>query len=122
MKFLPHEQDINTARIFTFGYNANFRPGSGKNRWSILDFAKDLLYDLKYAQDDESPSDSDLGMGKVRSVSKLSLFELTLPQRPIIFVVHSMGGLVVKEVPTLAVPASRSGVDVCDIGIHARHE
>jgi hypothetical protein len=65
MKFLPHEHDINTARISTFGYNANFKPGSGKNRWSILDFAKDLLYDLKYAQDEDAPSDGDLGMGKV---------------------------------------------------------
>jgi len=53
LKFLPLEPEIDEARILTFGYNANFRPGSGKTKMSVLDFAKDLLYDLKYAQDED---------------------------------------------------------------------
>jgi hypothetical protein len=64
LKFLPFEQDINEARISTFGYNANFRPGSGKNKMSVLDFAKELLYDLKYATDDSAPEIEDLSMGE----------------------------------------------------------
>ncbi|OBT68869.1 hypothetical protein VE03_02116 [Pseudogymnoascus sp. 23342-1-I1] len=64
LKFLPFEQDINEARISTFGYNANFRPGSGKNKMSILDFAKDLLYNLKYATDDSAPKIEELSMGE----------------------------------------------------------
>jgi hypothetical protein len=65
LKFLPFEPDINEARILTFGYNANFRPGSGKNKMSVLDFAKDLLYDLKYSQDESVPELEDLRMGEV---------------------------------------------------------
>ncbi|KAG8168795.1 hypothetical protein KVR01_001544 [Diaporthe batatas] len=45
---------------------------------TLLDFAKDLLFDLRYGKD---PDMQELNMGKV----------------PIIFVVHSMGGLVMKE-------------------------
>ncbi len=67
LKFLPVEPDINEARILTFGYNANFRPGSGRNKMSVLDFAKDLLYDLKYAQDETAPELEDLKMGEVRT-------------------------------------------------------
>lgn len=66
LKFLPLEPDINGARILTFGYNGKFRPGSGKNKMSILDFAKDLLYDLKYAQDESAPGPENLRMGEVK--------------------------------------------------------
>lgn len=36
---------------------------------SVLDFAKDLLYDLKYSQDESVPELEDLRMGEVRSCS-----------------------------------------------------
>lgn len=76
LKFLPFESDINEARILTFGYNANFRPGSGKNKMSILDFAKDLLFDLKHAQDETVPELEDLGMGEVGLAIERTHFEL----------------------------------------------
>lgn len=64
-KFLTREPDIAQARILTFGYNANFHPGSGKRETTILDFSKELLYDLKYSQDDSGPTTEDLRMGEV---------------------------------------------------------
>ncbi|KAL8808980.1 MAG: hypothetical protein Q9200_003840 [Gallowayella weberi] len=53
MKFLPLEMEVCQARILTFGYNANFRT-SGNISTSVLDFAKDLLFDLKYAKDEQN--------------------------------------------------------------------
>lgn len=78
LTFLPLEPDLCLARILTFGYDASFQK-TGSITTSVLDFAKDLLFDLKYAKDQGL---NDLNMGSV----------------PIIFVVHSMGGLIVKEV------------------------
>lgn len=42
--WLPLETELQRARIFTFGYNANFRPSEAKSIASITDFAKDLLF------------------------------------------------------------------------------
>ena len=76
--WLPSEPQIGEARIFSFGYNANFRVGAVKNVSNIGDFAKDLLYDMAFGKDEFG---EDFGIGKV----------------PVIFVAHSMGGLVVKK-------------------------
>ncbi|KAJ5177145.1 uncharacterized protein N7482_003022 [Penicillium canariense] len=77
LTFLPLEPDLCLARILSFGYNANFRK-TGNASTVVLDFAKELLFDLKYAKDEEK---KDLNIGAV----------------PLLFVVHSMGGLIIKE-------------------------
>lgn len=62
LTFLPLEPDLCLARILTFGYNASLHK-AGNATTSVLDFAKDLLFDLKYAKDEQR---EDLNMGKVR--------------------------------------------------------
>ncbi|KAK6449966.1 hypothetical protein FP744_10006216 [Trichoderma asperellum] len=74
--WLPFEPDVGKARILTFGYDANWRGGAGIS--NITDFAKELLYEMRFSKD---ASGEDISIGK----------------NPIIFVVHSMGGLVVKK-------------------------
>lgn len=43
---------------------------------SVLDFAKDLLYDLKYAQDEDGAELNDLRMGEVSTIPALPHGEL----------------------------------------------
>lgn len=93
LKFLPLEPDICQTRILTFGYNANFR-AAGNVSTSVLDFAKDLLFDLKYAKDEQQ---GDLNMGNVSTIGNLSN-KINPYKVPLVFVVHSMGGLIIKEV------------------------
>ena len=69
LKFLPFEPDVALTRIFTFGYNANFR-AAGKINISVLDFAKDLLFDLKYAKDERN---RDLAIGRVCATNALNI-------------------------------------------------
>lgn len=61
LKFLPSEPNVCHARILTFGYNANIS-AAGNLSTSVLDFAKDLLFDLKYAKDEQK---EDLHIGFV---------------------------------------------------------
>ncbi|KAL9107797.1 MAG: hypothetical protein Q9227_007312 [Pyrenula ochraceoflavens] len=75
-----HERKVDI--VFVHGLGGTSRLScirkAGHVGTSVLDFAKDLLCDLKYAQNEQK---EELRMGEV----------------PLIFVVHSMGGLVVKE-------------------------
>lgn len=64
LTFLPLEPDLCLARILSFGYNAKFRK-AGNVSTEVLDFAKQLLYDLKLGTDLEG---NDLNIGRVSSV------------------------------------------------------
>jgi hypothetical protein len=72
---LPMERDICQARILSFGYNAQVVASSGSSSASVLDFAKDLLFELKYAKDRDS---EDLRIGKVWAAFTSFLLSRTL--------------------------------------------
>ena len=67
-QWLPLESDLCSARILTFGYNARFR-GGGPQNMNIADFAKDLLFEMKFGKDGDK---EDLGIGKVRALLYLN--------------------------------------------------
>ena len=69
LTFLPLEPDLCLARILTFGYDSDLKKSDNAST-SILDFAKSLLYDLKYAKDEHK---EDLDMGSVSMVPFISL-------------------------------------------------
>ena len=75
--WLAEEDGLSSYRIFTYGYNSNFK-GAGTNL-NIIDFAKDLLFQMLVFSD---------GLGED---------QIPIGRQPIIFVAHSMGGLVVKK-------------------------
>ncbi|KAL8798072.1 MAG: hypothetical protein Q9182_006983, partial [Xanthomendoza sp. 2 TL-2023] len=51
-KWLPLEPGIGEARILSFGYNANFAAAGPAPITDIGDFARDLLYAMKYAKNE----------------------------------------------------------------------
>ncbi|KAI9774250.1 MAG: hypothetical protein M1839_001752 [Geoglossum umbratile] len=73
--WLAEEEALSSYRIYTFGYNSNFK--SAGTNLNILDFAKDLLFQMLTFS--EGLSSAPVG------------------HRTTIFVAHSMGGLVVKK-------------------------
>ncbi|KAI7777971.1 hypothetical protein LA080_002883 [Diaporthe eres] len=52
-EWLPFEPDISSARILSFGYNAHFA-APGKNILNISDFARELLFGMKFGTDEHS--------------------------------------------------------------------
>ena len=77
-RWLPLEPNMGRARVLSFGYNANFLPGTPRSIYNIGDFAKELLFEMKFAKDDNGQ-------------------DLDIDSVPIIIVAHSMGGLVAKK-------------------------
>ncbi|KAF2431050.1 hypothetical protein EJ08DRAFT_660211 [Tothia fuscella] len=75
--WLADEDVLPSFRIFTYGYNSNFK-GAGTNL-NIHDFAKGLLLQMLTFSGEAGQGKAPIGSGKI------------------IFVVHSMGGLVVKK-------------------------
>ena len=75
--WLHKEEGLESYRVFTFGYNSNFK-GAGTNL-NMMDFARSLLNQLL-------TSDGTIGAQRT-----------PIGNQPIIFVAHSMGGLVAKK-------------------------
>lgn len=73
LKWLPSEAGINEARISTFGYDVSFI-GPGNRRMMLFsDFAKDLLYNLKYASYGSEQGKKSFGIGEVREITPTSI-------------------------------------------------
>lgn len=64
-RWLPFEPGIRDARILSFGYNANFAATGSAPITGIADFAKDLLYSMKYAKCEDL---EELELGRVRHI------------------------------------------------------
>lgn len=76
LKWLPYEAGINEARISTFGYDANIGAHIGPYNncmMLFLDFAKDLLYNLKYASHESEQGKKCFRIGEVRQITPTSL-------------------------------------------------
>lgn len=63
-RWLPSEPEIGDGRVLSFGYDAGFVPSSPRSFKNISDFAKDLLFDLKYAK---GANQQELDIGTVES-------------------------------------------------------
>lgn len=70
-EWLPLEPDISSARVLSFGYNANFA-AAGRNILNISDFARELLFGMKFGTDEHSVP---LDIGRVSASQVWYTFE-----------------------------------------------
>ncbi|KAF2403296.1 hypothetical protein EJ06DRAFT_526885, partial [Trichodelitschia bisporula] len=77
-EWLPKERAMEKARIFTYGYNADWLSTEANNQ-TIGNFAMDLLALMARSRNNDTGESHEIG------------------SMPILFVAHSMGGLVVKK-------------------------
>lgn len=90
--FLP--QDIPTARVLTYGYEAGV--AFTQSRSTIRDFATMLLEQIRTLR--RKSRDKDVGACQDRSASIRPADTEIYMQRKMIFVCHSLGGIVFKQV------------------------
>ena len=104
-RWLRKELGLERARLSTFGYPSKIAPTLSKDYTNIRDFAAGFLFQVtNYANE----GNNEVPMGQVRLIwytfsTRLSIFSTILIfiwilKLPVIFVAHSMGGLIVKEV------------------------
>lgn len=82
-EWLPDEPEINTARILTFGYNADYKSRGPNNLSSISDFARALLFGMKFGKDGD-----DLNVGKVHK-SSMQVYSSADQQRNLSFLLYT---------------------------------
>ena len=64
-KWLPFEPGIRSARLLSFGYNANYATTWSAPISGITDMAKDLLYSMKFGKDEHL---KELKLGEVGAI------------------------------------------------------
>jgi hypothetical protein len=87
---------VPTARILTFGYDAETLKLSEVSRLTLNDHATSLIVDLLRVRRDPKVSHGTKFL-EIISRSLMYVYGQT-EQRPIIFLAHSLGGIVVKHV------------------------
>lgn len=90
---LPLEPGFKDARVLSCRYNANFLSQT-VDIFNISDFAKDLLLQVNFGSDENKR----LEVGKVSDQNVIGELISQVNRVHIIFLVHSMGGVVFKKV------------------------
>jgi hypothetical protein len=86
-----HVPDI---RVMLFGYDADISPQLGANLVRIKGLAENLLSSLVNSRQEDSVSNFLMGA----SLSILTVSTWQEAKRPLIFIGHSLGGLIIKKV------------------------